>query len=313
MLKKNLSKLKSIDLRDVWGHETSDFTNWLSQDENLKLLSDEIGIEIKLIQTEANVGKFSVDILAEEENSKRKIIIENQLEDTNHDHLGKIITYASGYDASIVIWIVRNYREEHQKAIDWLNEHTDENIGFFLIKLELWQIGDSSPAPKFDIIVSPNEWAKIIKTNSANGEFTQTKIQQFEFWTKFREYMKTRDPKIRLQTPRYQHWYDVSMGTSDAHVALTINTRKNLFGCEIYISKNKELFNYLREQKKDIEDQIGESAEWIDSTVASSIKIRKEVKEVFDQNTIEVCFNWLYEKTVLFQKVFGKYIKEFKK
>ena len=147
MIKKNLSKLNKIDLRNVWGHEASDFTSWLSQDENLRLLSDEIGVEIKLIQTEANVGKFSVDILAEEENSGRKIIIENQLEDTNHDHLGKIITYASGYNANIVIWIVRDCHEEHQKAIDWLNEHTDENLSFFLLKLELWQIGKSDPAP----------------------------------------------------------------------------------------------------------------------------------------------------------------------
>src|SRR5688500_799529 len=124
MLKKNLAKLKTLDLREVWGHEASDFTIWLSQEENLNLLSEEIGVTIKLLQVEANVGKFNVDILAEEESSERKIIIENQLEDTNHDHLGKIITYASGYDASIVIWIVRDFREEHRKAIDWLNEHT---------------------------------------------------------------------------------------------------------------------------------------------------------------------------------------------
>ena len=149
MLKKNLAKLKKLDLREVWGHEATGFTIWLSQEENLNLLSEEIGITIKLVQVEANVGKFNVDILAEEENSERKIIIENQLEDTNHDHLGKIITYASGYDASIVIWIVRDFREEHRKAIDWLNEHTDENLGFFLIKLELWQIGASDSVTRW--------------------------------------------------------------------------------------------------------------------------------------------------------------------
>src|SRR3989339_1984219 len=135
MLKKQVSHLKKVDLRNVWGHEASDFTQWLSQDENLNLLSDEVGISIKLVQTEANVGRYNVDILAEEENSGRKIIIENQLEDTNHDHLGKIITYASGYDAEVIIWIVKNYRDEHQKAIDLLNEHTDEKICFYLIKL----------------------------------------------------------------------------------------------------------------------------------------------------------------------------------
>jgi hypothetical protein len=113
-----LAKLKQVDLRKVWQHEASDFTKWLANQENLSLLSDEIGIEISLIQTEANVGKFHVDILAEEENTGRKIVIENQLEPTNHDHLGKLITYAAGFDAEIIIWIVKDVRDEHKQAIE---------------------------------------------------------------------------------------------------------------------------------------------------------------------------------------------------
>jgi hypothetical protein len=312
-MKKSLSKLNKVDLRDVWEHEALDFTNWLAQQENLDALSEEIGVDIKLIKTEANVGRFSVDILAEEEASGRKIIIENQLEDTNHDHLGKIITYASGYDAEIIIWIVRDVRDEHQKAIEWLNEHTDENIGFFLIKIELWQIEGSNPAPKFEIIVSPNEWAKAIKTSPSNSELTNTKLQQLEFWNKFKSYVRENDTVIRLQTPRPQHWYDVSMGSSDGHVGLTIHSRENLIGCEIYISRNKELFNFLRERKGEIEKEIGETAEWVDAAVASRIKIKKEVSDVFDQAEAEKYFAWLYEKTILFQKIFGKYFKSFKK
>lgn len=313
MLKKQISLLNKVELRNVWGHEATDFTDWLSQQENLDILSDEIGITIKLIQKEANVGRYNVDILAEEENSGRKIIIENQLEDTNHDHLGKIITYASGYDAEIIIWIVRDYREEHQKAIDWLNEHTDEKICFYLIKLELWQIDDSNPAPKFEIISSPNEWAKAIKTITTGGEYTETKIKQFEFWTKFRNFVKETDGKIRLQTPRYQHWYDVSIGSADAHVALTVNSQKDLAACEVYINKNKELFNFLKDKQAEIEKEIGEKAEWIDSQVASSIKIRKEFKNVLDSGTFDSVFKWLYEKTKLFQSVFIKYLSEYKK
>jgi len=312
-MKKNLSKLNKVELRDVWGHEAIEFTNWLAQQENLDALSEEIGVDIKLIKTEASVGKFSVDILAEEEASGRKIIIENQLEDTNHDHLGKIITYASGYDAEIIIWIVKDVRDEHQKAIDWLNEHTDENISFFLIKIELWQIEGSNPAPKFEIMVSPNEWAKAIKTSPSNGELTDTKLQQLEFWNKFKNYVRENDTRIRLQTPRPQHLYDVSMGSSDGHVALTINSRENLIGCEVYISRNKDLFNFLKERKDEIEKEVGEPIEWVDAAVASRIKIKKEVSGIFDQVEAEKYFAWLYEKTVLFQKVFGKYFKEFKK
>lgn len=312
-MKTTLSKLNKVELRDVWEHEALDFTNWLAQQENLDALSEEIGVDIKLIKTEASVGKFSVDILAEEEASGRKIIIENQLEDTNHDHLGKIITYASGYDAEIVIWIVKGVRDEHQKAIEWLNEHTDENISFFLIKIELWQIEGSNPAPKFEIAVSPNEWAKAIKTNPTSSDLTDTKLQQLEFWNKFKNYVRENDTRIRLQTPRPQHWYDVSMGSSDGHVALTINSRENLIGCEVYISKNKELFNFLHNQKEEIEKEVGEVIEWVDAAVASRIKIKKSVSDIFSQSESENYFSWLYQKTVLFQKVFGKYFREFKK
>lgn len=313
MLKKQISHLKKVDLRNAWSHEALDFTQWLSLEENLSLLSEEVGISIKLLQTEANVGRYNVDILAEEENSGRKIIIENQLEDTNHDHLGKIITYASGYDAEIIIWIVKDYREEHRKAIDWLNEHTDQKISFYLIKLELWQIEDSNPAPKFDIVARPNEWAKIIKSTENSEEYTETKIKQFEFWTKFKDYVKNKDSKVRLQTPRYQHWYDVSMGSAEAHVALTVNSVKDLAGCEIYINKSKALFNFLTERKVQIENEIGENAEWVDSNVASSIKIRKEFIDVLNTKNSNEIFEWLYQKTKLFQTVFSKYILEFKR
>jgi hypothetical protein len=310
---KPLAKLNKIELREIWGHEALDFTRWLAQKENLDILSEETGIELKLVKTEANVGKFSVDILAEEEVSGRKIIIENQLEGTNHDHLGKIITYASGYDAEIIMWIVKDVRDEHQKAIEWLNEHTDENISFFLIKLELWQIENSNPAPKFEIIVSPNEWAKVIKTNQATGDLTNTKLQQLDFWGKFKSYAQEIDSNLRLQTPRPQHWYDVSIGNSECHVALTINTREKLLGCEIYINQSKELFNFFRELKNDVEKEIGEEAIWVDAAKASRIKIHKSVTSVFDPASLEQHFAWLYEKTVLFRKTFGKYLAEYRK
>src|SRR5262245_23644421 len=311
-MKTNLAKLQKVDLRDVWVMEP-DFTNWLAQQENLDLLGEEIGVEIKPIKTEARVGAFKVDILAEEGSSGRKIIIENQLEDTNHDHLGKIITYASGYDAEIIIWVVRDVREEHQRAVEWLNEHTDEKTGYFLIKIELWQIEGSNPAPKFDVLVSPNEWATAIKASPVGSELSDTKLQQLDFWTKFKGFVRGRDTKIRLQTPRPQHWYDVSMGSSEAHVALTINSRDNLLGCEIYVNRSKELFNFLQERKDEIEKEIGEQAEWVDAAVASRIKIKKEVSDVFSQTEAETYFAWLYEKTTLFQKIFGRYFKEFNK
>lgn len=308
-----LSKLNKLELRKVWGHEAIDFTNWLAEDENLSALSEEIGVEIKLIQTEATVGKFSVDILAKEETSDRKIIIENQLEDTNHDHLGKIITYASGYDAEIIIWIVKAVREEHKKAIEWLNEHTDENINFFLIKIELWQIEGSNPAPKFEMMVSPNEWAKAIKISSSGGEPSETKLKQLEFWKRFKEYVNQKDNKIRLRAPRPQHWYPISMGASGYGVNLTVNTKDNFVSCELWINEDKEFFEFLNERKDTIEEQIGKGGNWWMARKASGVRVRKEVDDVFDEAKLEENFEWLYQKTIVFQKVFSKYLKEFKR
>ena len=192
-----LSTLKKVELREEWKNEAADFTSWLAQDENLQLLSNEIGIDISLVQTEASVGKFSVDILAEEENTGRKIVIENQIETTNHDHLGKIITYASGFDAEIVIWIVKDVRDEHKQAVDWLNDHTDDKINIFAIRMELWQIGDSPYAPKFQVISKPNDWAKAIKKSTTRSELSDRQLMQLEFWNQFKEFaIRTNTPEV---------------------------------------------------------------------------------------------------------------------
>lgn len=135
--KMKLGKLDRVDLREYWKHEALDCTRWLSESANIEVLSDEVGIGIHIAQTEASVGRFNVDILAEEENTGRKIIIEHQLEVTDHLHLGQLITYAAGLEAAFVVWVVRDAREEHRQAVDWLNEHTDEQVNFFLVQIEL--------------------------------------------------------------------------------------------------------------------------------------------------------------------------------
>lgn len=305
-----LGNLTSVDLRKAWNHEAYDFTRWLSEETNLALLSDEIGIEIKFIESEASVGKFSVDILAEEENTGRKIIIENQLEKTNHDHLGKIITYASGYDAEIIIWIVEDVRDEHKQAIDWLNEHTDEKINFFAVKMELWQIGDSPYAPKFNIICKPNEWSKTIKNTINDSKLTDTKLLQLDFWNNFKDYCANNSSSLKLRKAYPQHWYDISLGSSEAHICLTVNSRENLITCEIYISDNKELFNSLRKIKEQIEKELLETLDWqaLESKKACRIKLSKSI-EFENTVTWQDSFKWMNEKAQNFQKVFGKFIQ----
>jgi len=308
---KGLAKLKKVDLKEVWQHEAYDFSKWLVETENLGLLGEEIGLEIKPIQSEAPVGKFSVDILAEEEGSGRKIIIENQLQSTDHDHLGKIITYASGYDAELIIWIVKECREEHQRAVDWLNEHTDEKIGFFLIKMELWQIDNSLPAPKFVIIVSPNEWAKTVKKGNTDP-LTDTKLKQLDFWTAFRTFVESRDKSIKLKKPQPQHWYDLSLGFSGTAISLNMNSNENWFRCQLYIYDNKPLFNFLLHKKEEIAPRIGQS-EWVDSQGKfSAVRLEKKVSDVFDHNERDKHFEWLLTNALLLKKVFGPYLKDFK-
>ena len=306
-----LETLKKVDLRKVWNHEAIDFTTWLSEKENLALLSDEIGIDILLIETEASVGKFNVDILAEEENTGKKIVIENQLEITDHDHLGKTITYASGYDAEIIIWIVKDVRDEHKQAIDWLNEHTDEKVNFFAIKMELWQIGNSLCAPKFNIISKPNDWAKAVKKSTSQSNLSETKVLQLDFWNQFKEYAQNKSSQLKLRKTYPQHWYDISIGNSKAYISLTANSQTNLIACEIYIPDYKDLFYELGNNKNKIEEELQAELEWmaLDGKKASRIKLSNDAdinqKENWDQY-----FDWLMITAENFQSVFGQHINK---
>ena len=262
-----LGKIEKIDdLRTIWPHEAYNFSKWLAQDENLAMLSDTIGIDIVLDELESPVGGFSVDLFATEEGTARRIIIENQLEDTNHDHLGKIITYASGKGAEVVIWIVKRARDEHKQAIEWLNQHTDEDIGFFLLEIELWKINDSLPAPKFNVVERPNDWAKTIK--AAEG-LSETQKIQLEFWQAFNQYAFSK-PEFKQffsqRKPYPQNWYDLSVGVPACRIGLSANTQKKCIGVEIYISDDKELFEKFKAKKNDIEACIGMPLEWITAT-----------------------------------------------
>ncbi len=308
-----LSKLKKIDLREEWKHEATDFTNWLAQDENLLLLSEEIGIDISLVQTEASVGKFSVDILAEEDNTGRKIVIENQLEATDHDHLGKIITYASGFDAEIVIWIVKDVRDEHKQAVDWLNEHTDERINIFAIRMELWQIGNSPYAPKFYVVSKPNDWAKAIKKSTLQSDLSDRKLMQLEFWTRFKEYASEHRTTLRLRKAYPQHWYDISIGNSKSHLSLVVDADNEQIRCEFYIPDSKPLFNVLYDTKDAIESNLLHELEWMELEGKKASRIRTmHTIDVANNVNWEACFQWLMDTGHQFQMVFSDQLKKLK-
>lgn len=302
-----LGKIEQIELREIWQHEALNFTKWLAETENLDLLSEEIDIELSLIDTEYSVGRFNVDIFAEETNTGRKVIIENQLEKTDHDHLGKLITYASGLEAEVIIWVVKEVLEEHQQAIEWLNENTQEKINFFAIKMEVWKINDSLPAPKFHIIAKPNGWAKEIKTKIQENTLTETKALQLKFWNQFKTYVQNNDIPLNLRKTNPQHWYNMSMGRSDCQIALTINSQKKEFGCEIYIANSKETFYEFEKQKDEINNQLGE-LEWYELPTKKASRIKLVIKGDFtEKSSWEEYFSQLAQTAVQFKTVFSKY------
>lgn len=306
-----LSKLTKLKLRTIWKHEALDFTNWLALDENLQLLSDTIGMDLINAQTEVGVGQFHVDILAEDETG-HKIVIENQLEPTNHDHLGKLITYASGLDAEVVVWIVSRAREEHEQAITWLNENTTEGTNFFLIEIEVWQIGDSKPAPRFNIIARPNDWAKIVKQSGSGNKITELKLQQQAFWEKLREYGEQNAKYVKSwQKALPQHWYNISVGSAKAKVAATLKSKANQVAVEVYIYDSKELYHKVFAHKAEIETKLGLKLDWQELLDRKASRIILTHKGDFNNDQDEAkLIKWLCETADNFASVFPKYLAE---
>ena len=313
---RQLGKLEKIeDLRSIWKHEAKDFTPWLAEEENLSMLSEAIGIDIVLEEQESNVGEFSVDIFAIEESTGRKIIIENQLEDTNHDHLGKIITYASGKDAEVIIWIVKRARDEHKQAIEWLNNHTDDKCAFFLIEIELWRIGKSEPAVKFNIVERPNDWAKSMKKSSS---LTQGGAQKLNFWQQFIEYNQANNGVYAKSTPTSDAWIGKSIkGIPATNVNLVIT--KDNCRIEAYINsgnqeKNKSIFDALITQKDAIEQEYGSSLTWqrLDDKVTCRIYEDRPLSYI-NEDDRQAIFQFFCDATNRMLASFGHQAKLFKK
>ena len=196
---KDLATLKSIPVRKIWQNEAKHFTPWLEK--NASLLFEEIGITAENIKREKRVGRYFVDITAEESQTQKKIIVENQLERTDHDHLGKLLTYASCFDACIIVWVVRDITEEHKKAIEWFNDHMRDEIAFFLVKVEAYRIENSKPAPKFNVVVEPN--SKI--EPPPDNDISTTKLKHLRFWEGFKEFASNSNTKLSIsRKPRPQ-------------------------------------------------------------------------------------------------------------
>ena len=308
----NLGRLKKSRIREIWTKE-NDFSDWLYDKNNISLLSESLGLnDIQPANREEGVGDFRADIFAEESNTGRKIVIENQFESSNHEHLGKIITYAAGKDAEIVIWIVEQAREEHSSAVDWLNRHLDVGIGFFLIEIELWRIGDSLPAPKFNVIAKPNVWMQTEREG-----LDETRKFKLSIWQQFVAYA-AKNQKLLRSFPGTQnrkgspdHWFPLQKGCKGYSINLLIFTRSGKLekiGAEIQISDDKELYYKFEKNKIPIESALGLNAEWypLPDKKSSYVRIIKEIEEGKSEG-FEPYFEWLSDMAILLKEVFNKY------
>ena len=263
-----LGQLTPVALRDIWASEASDFTPWLAKEENLSILGITLGIDLELEAQETAVGPFRADILCKDINTGAWVLVENQLERTDHGHLGQLLTYASGLEAVTIIWISKQFTEEHRSTLDWLNRITDESIRLFGLEVELWRIGNSPPAPKFNVVSKPNDWFRSVaqaKRAINESELSDVRIMQRDYWTAFHEALrKFGGPITGNQKPQAQSWMSYPIGRSEMNLSTVMNRSKKRISAQLYLKTKhaKALFHLLREQKTEVEKEFKRPLEW---------------------------------------------------
>ena len=204
-----LGQIQRLDIREAWPNEASSFTPWL--EERIGDLGDVLGLDLEVESREAPVGSFSLDLLARDTGTGRTVIIENQLEPTDHDHLGKLLTYAGGHDANVIVWVAREFREEHRQALDWLNQRTSDETAFFGVRVEVWRIDDSRPAPHFNLVAFPNEWRRDKERDKRTAAGSERNLRYQAFFQPLIDTLRERRfTRARRALP--QSWYNVAAG-----------------------------------------------------------------------------------------------------
>ncbi|MDE2563244.1 MAG: DUF4268 domain-containing protein [Sphingomonadales bacterium] len=303
-----LGKVKRINVRDAWMNEASDFTPWLASEEGMELLQEVLDMELEVEATEKYVGPFKADILAKRTDTTDDhwVLIENQLERTDHGHLGQLLTYAAGLEAVTIVWIAANFAEEHRAALDWLNDVTRDDLEFFGLEIELWQIEGSPPAPMFNIVAEPNGWTRDVK-QGAGSQVTDLKAQQQRFWQGLRTKLLDSKSPVRPQKAHPQHWADFAIGRAGVWLCATVNSPKKYVSLELQLRgpMAKPWFDQLQAQNQAIEAQIpGLSWQRLDGKKQSKIVLYHENSDPTDESKWPEQQGWLVEQLELFRKVF---------
>lgn len=300
-----LGRLERVDLRQVWLSEPADFTPWLAQEANLELLSETLGMELELVSQEQGVGPFRADIVCTDGLAESTVLIENQLERTDHKHLGQLLTYAAGLEAVSIVWIAHSFAEEHRAALDWLNNHTSENLRFFGLEVELWRIGDSHVAPKFNVVCKPNEW---VKQQPKPTSDSPVKANYVEYWGEFSRVLANYAPDLPLYGAGPRHYAGIKIGRARMSVAAVVNRQHNYVRVELYMSgwKAKGRYQQLLQQKATIEKDYGQPLDWqeMPGQQSSRIAIIRPDSDIEDRSDWPAQHRWLAEHVKRFHEVF---------
>ena len=313
-MKKDLGTLEKVDLREVWESENEDFTPWLAREGNINKLGQKIGLDLEVEAQEKRVGKFRADILCKDINTDNWVLIENQLEKTNHGHLGQLLTYATGLDAVTIVWVAATFNEEHKATLDWLNKITDENYNFFGLEIELYKIEDSKIAPKFNLVCQPDNWSQSISREAKRieqGEVSETKLKQYKFWTELGKELQAADTPLKLQKVYPQHWTNIAVGKTGVHLGATFNTQQERVSAQLYIIKNKNWFKELESQKDIIEKELGEKLSWqlLPEKAASRIALYRSNSDIENTDDWKEMLKWLVLKLEKLRIVFSPRLK----
>ena len=308
-----LARIEKVDLREAWSNEAADFTPWLQ--ENIDELGDALGMDLEVEEREAAVGTFSLDLLGRE-GSGRPVIIENQLETTDHVHLGQILTYAAGHDARVIVWIAKEFRDEHRAALDFLNARTGKDTEFFGVVVELWRIEGSRAAVNFDLVVTPNEWRKGDAVRPGDGGTSERGEKYRLFFQELMDALREGHQFTRARKAQPLSWYSFSSGTRWFTYGANF-TGHGRARVQLYINStdrgwNKGAFDRLEQQKEAFESELATGLEWerMENRRASRISILRPGSIDDNQETLEEIRRWMIDRLLAFRRVFGPRLPE---
>ena len=306
-----LGHLRRLSPRDAWANEALDFTPWLSEEAHFQALADTLHFtDAEVEATEQSIGAFSADIIARDRDGL--ILIENQLEQTDHGHLGQVLTYLAGLDEPAkVVWISTKVREEHRAAIDWLNANTPSDYAFFAVELEVFQIGDGPAAPHFHVAARPNEWSRHVSARTREAaDSPKTEAQRFYFgyWSAFAEYLAEHDPSYANHTPAKGQWWGFGIGRAGFNISMLASMRDKWVGAELWIQNDpdKHIFDHLAKEREAIEADFGEPLIWerLDGGKGSRIAIRWQGADPMDETKWPEFHHWYFDKMAALRRTF---------